>query len=125
MKCSHRLGRRDWLKMSNGVSKLHPICKRCGAVKNISSDKGRKMSYFIIVLSKLRKNLAERGYKVSEAQLRLITKELSEIDGFDDTWWITYSQQRDIFIKVVQKYLRVPRWVIEKHFPDRCFDKDG
>ncbi len=117
MGCDHEVRKRDWFRMSNGVVKSHPICKKCGAVKNLSSDKGRKISHFIIILSKLRTKLIDRGYKISDAQIRLIVRDLLEIDGFDDVWSITYSQQRDYFIRVVQKHLRIPRWVIERHFP--------
>jgi len=98
--------------MQNGVVKLHPYCSNCGTLKNVSSDKGKKISYFIMALSRLRKILNERGYKVSEAQIRLIVKELSETD-FDDVWWITFSKQKEIFIQTVQKYIRVSRDLLE------------
>ncbi len=99
--------------MQNGILKLHPYCNKCGTVKNVSSDKGKKISYFVASLSELRKILAKRGYKISDVQIRLIIKELGEIDGFDDTWWITFSKQKEIFISTVKKYVRVSEDVIE------------
>ena len=112
MGCIHEAHKKDWLKTSNYVMKLHPYCSKCGTVKNVSSDKGKKMNYFIVALYKLRKNLKRKGYKISEAQIRLIAKELSQIDGFQDTWWITFSKQREIFVKVVKKYVKVSENVI-------------
>ncbi|MBE8539353.1 hypothetical protein [Geoglobus acetivorans] len=113
MGCDHESGKGDWARLPNGVMKLHPCCSKCGTLKNVSSDRGEKMSYFIITLSKLRKVLRERGYKMSEAQIRLIARELSETEGFEDTWWITFSAQREIFIQTVRKYVRVPRDLLE------------
>lgn len=113
MTCNHTPGGKDWARMRNGVTKLHPYCGNCGTLKNISSDRGMKLSFFVIALSKLKKVLKKRGYKVSETQMRLIMKELSENDEFCDVWWITFSQQREIFIKTVQKYIRVSRHLIE------------
>ena len=113
MQCVHESNRKDWAKMQNGVMKLHPYCNKCGTLKNISSDRGKMLSYFIMALSRLRKILNERGYKVSEAQIRLIVKELSEVEGFDDIWWITFSKQKEIFIRIVRKYIRVSRELLE------------
>jgi hypothetical protein len=109
---THESDKKDWAKMQNGVIKLHPYCNRCGTLKNVSSDRGKKIGYFVAALSRLRKILENKGYKVSDAQIRLIMKELSKIDGFEDTWWITFSKQREIFISVVGKYVRVSKDII-------------
>ena len=101
------------MRTQTGNLKLHPYCGECGTVKNISSDRARKFSYFIKALSDLKKVLNKRGYRISEAQIRLIAKELSEIDGFCDLWWMTFSKQKEIFIDVVRKYVRISRDVIE------------
>ena len=101
------------MNTQTGSLKLHPYCGRCGTIKNISSDRGKKFSYFIKALSDLRKVLEKKGYKISEAQIRLIANELSRVEGFSDLWWITFSKQKEIFIDVVRKYVRVSREVIE------------
>ena len=101
------------MKTQTGSLRLHPYCSRCGTIKNISSDKGKKFSYFIRALSDLRKVLEKKGYKISEAQIRLIANELSRVEGFSDLWWMTFSKQKEIFINVVRKYVRVSREVIE------------
>ncbi|RLI81589.1 hypothetical protein DRP04_05750 [Archaeoglobales archaeon] len=111
--CIHESNKKDWAKMQNGVMKLHPYCNKCGTLKNVSSDRGKKIGYFVMTLSKLRRVLERRGYKISEAQIRLIVKELSETEGFDDIWWITFSKQKEIFIQTVRKYIRVSRELLE------------
>ena len=113
MRCAHESNRKVWAKMQNGIVKLHPYCNNCGTLKNVSSDRGKKISYFVIALSRLRKILERKGYRVSEAQIRLIVKELSETDGFEDIWWITFSKQKEIFIQIVRKYIKVSRELLE------------
>ena len=49
----------------------------------MNHERGGKLGYFAFCLSKLRKILGEKGYKVSEVQIRLIMKDLSKIDGFE------------------------------------------
>ena len=113
MPCSHESHRKVWARTQNGILKLQPYCNRCGTLKNVSSDIGKDFGYFVIALSKLRKILKKRGYNVSDAQIRLITKELSNLEDFNDTWWITFSKQKEIFVQVVQKYIKVSKGLIE------------
>jgi len=84
-------------------------------VKNVSADKGKKLGYFVNILSALKNNLERRGYKISQAQIRLILNELEKI-GFDDIYSISFSKQREIFLKVVSKYIRVSRERILEYF---------
>ncbi len=114
MDCAHESREKDWVKAQNGVIKLHPYCNKCGTLKNVSSDRGKKIGYFVKTLSKIRKNLRAAGYRVSDAQVRLIMKELSEIDGFDDIWWITFTKQKEIFIRVVKEYINVSKEFLEE-----------
>lgn len=58
-----------------------------------------------IQVAKLKKILEARGEKISEAQIRLIFKDLPE--EFEDIWWITFLQQKEIFVRAVKKYIRV------------------
>jgi len=113
MPCKHKSEKSDWSRMPNGIIKLHPYCNKCGTLKNVSSDRGEKINYFIIGFSKIRQILKKRGYKISDVQIRLILKELSEVEGFDDTWWITYSKQKEIFISIIRKYIKVSREILE------------
>ena len=108
----HVSNKRDWMKMQNGVIKLHPYCDECGVLKNVSSDKGKKIGYFVNALSKLKKILGNRGYKISDAQIRLIMKELTE-NEIEDTWWMTFSKQKEIFVRITKKYIRVSQDLLE------------
>ncbi|RLI86673.1 MAG: hypothetical protein DRO98_05060 [Archaeoglobales archaeon] len=102
---------KDWLPVNNGVLRLHPYCIKCGVVKNVSSDKGKKIGYFINSLSRLREFLESRGYKVSQAQIRLIIKEL-ESEGLQDTYALSFSHQKEAFVEIAKKYIRVSEDVI-------------
>lgn len=64
------------------------------------------------VYRSLEKSSERRGYKVSEAQIRLIMKDLSEIKGFEK---MKFSRQK-IFMSVVSKYVRVSRHAMELAF---------
>ncbi|MEG9193777.1 MAG: hypothetical protein V6S10_00390 [Candidatus Methanoglobus sp.] len=109
MHCSHEpSGEMVWEKTEFSAVKLHPVCANCGTLKNVSSSRGKKLGYFISVLSRLREYC-----KISEAQLRLIAKELERNEDFCDLWWISYERQRKIFINVVKKYVNVNTQVIE------------
>ena len=103
---------RVWLPTERGVLKKHPYCISCGVVKNISSDRGKRLGYFANVLANLKKYLEGRGYKVSQAQIRLILKDLEKMD-VDDVYSFSFSKQKNIFVKVVTKHIRVRRELVE------------
>jgi len=79
--CAHEANKKDWAPMQNGVLKLHPYCNKCGTMKNVSSDKGKKISYFVASLSKLRKILEKRGYKISDTQIWSLKQEAPCVRG--------------------------------------------
>ena len=106
-RCEHESRCKDWLNIPSGVIKAHPVCVKCGAVKNVSSDRGKKVSHFVTAFYRMKKELERRGYKVSDVQMRLVFKELPE--DFGDTWSITYSAQKELYLKAVTKYVRVSR----------------
>ena len=49
--------------------KPHPYCVKCGAVKNLSSEKPREIGYYMNVISDLGKRI-----KISQVQIRLIAQ---------------------------------------------------
>lgn len=83
--------------------KSHPYCVNCGAVKNISTDKPKKTTYYINLLSKIDK----RVLKLTKVQIRLIVKELEGIKDFEDAYSMTRHAQEKIFIKVVKNYINI------------------
>lgn len=84
--------------------KSHPYCLRCGAVKNISSDRAKPLGYFMNVLSSLH---------VTKVQTRLIAKDLEELEDFDDAFSISSFIQEQIFINIVKKYSSLPEHTIK------------
>ena len=105
--------KKDWLPIKNGVLRLHPYCKKCGVVKDTSSDSGKRLGYFVNSLYKLKTYLDSRGYKLSQAQIRLILMEF-EKKGYADTYSMSFSHQKEVFIKIVKKYVKVSEDVIRE-----------
>ena len=103
---------KDWLPMLNGLMRLHPHCQNCGVVKNVSSDPGKGIGYFANSLSRLKEHLEKKGYKVTQAQIRLILMEF-EKHGMTDTYSVPFSQQKKRFIEISRKYIRVSEDVLE------------
>ncbi len=105
---------REWLPLKTGTLKLHPYCKKCGVVKDVSSDRGKKLGFFVNVLHDLKARLERRGYRITQAQMRLILKEFEE-KGYADTYSNSYSTQKEAFVRIVRKYVRVSEDLI-RHF---------
>ena len=103
--CSHEncgIEERVWLpKELNSISDiaLHPWCKFCGVIKNISDDRPKKIGYWINILSTLAKR-----FSLTQSQKHLIIKELESNKFFNDAYCINNSSQKKVFIKVVAKY---------------------
>ncbi|MBO8183644.1 MAG: hypothetical protein H0Z28_12800 [Archaeoglobus sp.] len=112
-KCSHQDSpKKDWLPISNGAMKQHPFCQKCGIVRNISSDRGKDVGYFINSLAELTNYLEMRGYRISKAQKRLIIKEFEE-NGFGDSYSITFSSQKKGFTEIVVRHVKVSKYLVE------------
>ena len=115
MNCVHEsCGNADkvWLPFEmNGLNKglkLHPYCVRCGIVKNISSDRARRIGYYVNTLARL----GRRTGGITKVQMRLIVKELEGSDGFEDSYSMTGHTQKDIFINAVKKYCNLSEHLI-------------
>jgi len=105
LRCSHRDSGKDWFpRLDNKISSPHPVCGGCGAVKNIG-DRGKKLGYYVNTLYEIKEYLEERKKgKITEAQVRLITKRLEKVEGFEDVYWFRRSTQKDIFVEAVNRY---------------------
>jgi hypothetical protein len=103
MACEHRDSHeRHYLPAHNGLIAPHPACRECGYIKNISPDKAKKLGYFANVLAEMKNYRGEK--LLSDAQIRLILKELEKVEGFDDDYFMTFTTQKAAFIKAVRKY---------------------
>jgi hypothetical protein len=93
---------RVWLPINDESATVarHPYCKHCGVVRNLSRDRATGIGYFMNVLALMKR----KGKAVTNSQIRLISKELMEMDDFEDKYWMKKSIQENIFIKTVKKY---------------------
>ena len=111
--CSHKScgsEERLWLPVRNDrKSEIapHPWCVKCGMVKNLSPDRAQKKGYWINILISI-----SHHFNVTQAQKRLVVKELESHDGFDDAYAMTYSSQQKIFVQTVKKYFRLRKETI-------------
>lgn len=115
MNCVHEsCGNADkvWLPSEmhglNKGLKPHPYCVHCGIVKNISSDRARRIGYYVNTLGRL----GRRTGGITKVQMRLIVKELERGDGFEDSYSMTGHTQKDIFINAVKKYCNLSEHLI-------------
>ncbi len=98
-----------------------PFCERCGLVKNIGSDRARKLGYFATALGTLRARIDKEHdrsvfsiAKLTEAQVHLIIKRLEAVEGFDDPYAMTFTAQLDMFWSAVTAVRPdVPRAVLD------------
>jgi len=117
MKCSHidcSRDKRDWLNVNSHPGsdiKLHPWCKNCGIVKNISDDKCYSIGFWMNVLSRI-----SNRYSIKQVQKRIISKYLKSHDYFNDKYYVTGSSQQEIFKNIVSKYCCVNIKSIESFF---------
>ena len=81
---------------------LHPWCKHCGLVKNVSDDRPHNVGYWINVLSRIASQ-----FSLKQVQKRLIANELCSDECFNDLYGITETAQKEMFIKIVRKYSNI------------------
>jgi hypothetical protein len=105
---AHRLAEPSkwpWLPtQGNGVLAQHPWCKDCGLVKTVGAERARDFGGLVNLLGALQRRLEEHGYRVTEAQKRLIVKKLRELEA-DDTFALTRVSQERALTQVVSRYL--------------------
>ena len=89
----------------------HPWCTRCGVVKNISQSKGKKMGYWMNLLANI-----VRRFAISQAQKRLIAKELQAYDGFDDVYAITFAAQQRIFTDIINRHCKLSKNIVNSMY---------
>jgi len=116
MGCEHEdceYEKRVWLPINGDVSETtkHPFCKHCGAVKNLSRDRAKDIGYFMNVLSSMK--YSNRKKIITDVQIRLISKELMDVDDFNDKYWMRRSIQEALFISAVNKYCNLSQNYIE------------
>lgn len=82
----------------------------CGLVKNGSSDKPRRLGYYINLIAELGKEV-----KVTKVQMRLISLDLQK-QGIDDVYSMDKCMQEKLIVKIVKRYLNISDNVILRYF---------
>lgn len=107
MNCTHEdcgYNERVWLPINDEPAEVakHPYCKHCGAVKNLSNDRAIKIGYFMNALLAMSKLSREKV--ITDVQIRLVSKDLNNVDDFEDRYWMRRSIQENLFVKIVKRY---------------------
>lgn len=96
---------RVWVPMDHlqySEVRAHPWCVRCGEIKNISDDQGKKLGYWLNVLARLSKE-----FTITQVQRRLISKTLSDHAAFQNLFGISGSDQRNAFIQIISQFTHI------------------
>lgn len=111
----HEDSGKEWLpRLDNAIAALHPFCGECGCVKNVTSDRARRLGYYANVLQEIRGHLEKKKVgRIADVQMRLIIKELQGLDGFEDPYWMRYSVQKNIFAASVSRYTSLSKNFVE------------
>ena len=83
--------------------KPHPYCMECGLIKNLSSERPRRIGFFMNVIAELGKH-----YKIAQVQIRLIAQEM-EKQSLEDKFGMDRLQQEKLFIEITTRILNVPK----------------
>ena len=81
---------------------LHPWCKHCGLIKNISDDHPHDAGYWMNILSRI-----AHHFSLKQVQRRLIAQDLNSHDCFGDLYGITGSAKKELFIRIIKKYCNI------------------
>jgi len=90
--------------------KPHPYCAECGLIKNLSSEKPRRIGFYVNIITSLKED-----FRMAQAQIRLMALDMEKFE-FDDHYGMDRHQQEELFIEIVQKYAKVPDWALRRFF---------
>jgi hypothetical protein len=88
--------------------KPHPYCIECGLIKNLSSERPRRIGFFMNVIAELGKR-----HKIAQVQIRLIALEM-EKQSLDDIFGMDRLQQEKLFIEITTRILNVPKKAVKE-----------
>lgn len=81
--------------------KPHQYCRNCGVVKIASSEKPKRLGYYINILTKF-----SEQWKITKVQIRLISMDLQR-HGIDDIYSMDKYMQEKLFLQIIQKYVNL------------------
>lgn len=92
----------------------HPYCDGCGLVRYVGSRRAMDLGGLANLLARLEIHLRRNGRKVTEAQRRLITRELATY-SIDDTFALSRAGQLQIVAEVAARRLGLPTEVLASY----------
>lgn len=95
----------------------HPYCKECGLVKAIGSHRPMKDGDLVNIVAALSDRFTATGRKVSQAQRRLIHRELETAEA-GDAFAYTKEGQIALLVGIYSRYTGVPPEVVCSHMED-------
>lgn len=90
-----------WLPLSSGgrVAR-HPYCRACGLVKFVGSNGALPAGGLHNLIARLGRLLSGTGMKITEAQRRLITRDI-EADRIHDVYGLSREQQGELLARII------------------------
>lgn len=65
------------------------------------------------LLGNIKRQLQKDNIKLTQVQVRLISKELAAREDFTDIYWVNYQKQKRIFVHTVSRYTNISMDYIE------------
>lgn len=99
---------REWLpKQDDEDLAPHPYCTECGEVMGLGRAGGLDRGDLVNLFSRVEDRLEENGHTVTDAQRRLIFKQIDE-QNLDDPFGFTKDNQLSNIAEVAAGYLGIP-----------------
>jgi len=125
--CDHQVSHKDdkiWVRPSPAEKKHTPhqprlYCKVCGRLKYNGSANAKDLGFYINVLKELKQKvdvLYKRkaiGHRLTQAQIRLIIKELGEDEDFLDGFSNQKYSQYEFFKSTIKKHCMIDDYIID------------
>lgn len=114
----HTLAQRGdwpWLPtLDHGTLAPHPWCVECGRVAAVGSARALDLGGLLNLLGRLTERLRREGYKLTEAQRRLIVKRLEALEA-DDRFGLTREAQQRMVSEVVASHVRTQPAIVQSY----------
>ena len=99
---------RPWLESrlgQAGTMRPHAFCVTCGKVKTLDGPTARSLGFYLSGLSALKEHLewSAHSFKMTQAQSRLISKDLERVGEFEDTYGLALGAQIRIYLEAVRR----------------------
>ena len=104
-----------WLPTSgSGILAPHPFCEDCGLIKIVGTNRGLDMGGLMNLISKLYRRLRDAGVHATEAQKRVVVKNLEAAKAHDD-FGLSRRHQNHLVSRIVGECLGVRPSVVESY----------